>query len=271
MREFFSNAKINIGLHIISKREDGYHNIETIFYPVKLFDRLVFYDSNSFLIECDNPEIPFDQTNLIYKARNVLSNYIKKELNVRVVLEKNIPAFAGLGGGSSNAATTLLALNEIFNLNLLREKLLKLASEVGSDVPFFILNQPAIAEGRGEILTPLPNFELDYKILIVFPSIKVSTSWAYSNFQSSSKKIDLKEIKSSSDFNTLKHLITNDFEEIVLNAFPEIAEIKNQMIEAGAVFSSLSGSGSSVYGFFEQSKNLDEIKNIFKKHRVFEC
>lgn len=271
MSEFYSNAKINIGLHIISKREDGYHDIETIFYPVKLFDRLVFYDSNSFIIECDNPEIPVDQNNLIYKARNVLSSYIKKELNVRVVLEKNIPAFAGLGGGSSNAATTLFALNKIFDLNLSENELFKLASQIGSDVSFFLLNKPALAEGRGEILSPLPDFKLDYKILIVFPSIKVSTSWAYSNFKSTKKKIDLRRIKSTSDFKTFMNLIINDFEEIVFNAYPEIAEIKNQMIEAGAIFSSLSGSGSSVYGFFEQSKNLDFLKKYFKKYRVFEC
>lgn len=271
MKEYLSNAKINIGLHILSKREDGYHNIETIFYPVKLYDRLIFYDFDSFIIECNNKDIPINQTNLIYKARDVLCDYVKKELNVRVVLEKNIPAFAGLGGGSSNAATTLLTLNEIFNLNLSRKELLKLASKVGSDVPFFILNKPALAEGRGEILTPLPDLELDYKILIVYPSIKVSTSWAYSKFKSSSKKINLKEIKSSSDFKTFMHLITNDFEEIVFNAYPEIEEIKNQMIEAGAVFSLLSGSGSSVYGFFEQSNNLDGIKNHFKKYRVFGC
>lgn len=271
MKEYLSPAKINIGLNIISKREDGYHNIETIFYPIKLFDRIQFYESNSFLIECSDPSIPVDERNLIYKARNILSNAVGKTLNVKVKLEKNIPSFAGLGGGSSNAAITLIALNEIFELKLNEKDLLELASKIGSDVPFFILNKPAFAEGRGEILFPLPELKLDYKILLVIPDVKISTIWAYSNFKHSIKKIDLKLIRTKIDFEKYKELITNDFEEIVFPSFPIVKNIKDEILSSGSLFALLSGSGSAIYGFFERNFDLTQVKNRFNNLRVFEC
>jgi 4-diphosphocytidyl-2-C-methyl-D-erythritol kinase len=271
MKEYFSPAKINIGLHIISKREDGYHNIETIFYPIKLFDRLIFSESNKFEIFCSDTSTPVDQNNLIYKARNILSEYVQTELNIRVELEKVIPAFAGLGGGSSNAAITLIALNEIFGLKLNQKELFEIAVKIGSDVPFFILNSPAYAEGRGEILRPLSEFQLNYKIMVVVPKIKISTAWAYSNFVSSTKQIELSSIKNSQDFEKLKDKITNDFETIVFPVYPELREIKNKLIEFGASFALLSGSGSSIYGLFEQNYELEIIKSHFQKHKVFIC
>lgn len=271
MKEFFSPAKINIGLNIISKREDGYHNIETIFYPIKLYDRMIFKESNKFEIECSDKSIPTDEKNLIYKARNVLSEFVQKELFVRIELEKTIPVFAGLGGGSSNAAITLIALNEIFNLKLDKEVLLKLASKIGSDVPFFILNSPAYAEGRGEILKPLPNFKLNYKILLVIPDIKISTAWAYSNFKVSKKQIELSLIQTAEDFEQYRGKITNDFEEIVFPFYPELNEIKNKLLELGASFALLSGSGSSIYGLFDQNFETDLLIKQFKNYRVFIC
>ncbi|MCX8056801.1 MAG: 4-(cytidine 5'-diphospho)-2-C-methyl-D-erythritol kinase [Ignavibacteria bacterium] len=270
MKKFISHAKINLGLNIISKREDGYHNIETIFYPIELNDVLEFTITDNFSIQCNDLSIPTDEKNLIYKARNILSDFIGKELNVKVALEKNIPSFAGLGGGSSNAATTLIALNEIFDLKLTQFDLLELASKIGSDVPFFILNQPAFAEGRGEILTPLPKLKLNYKILVIVPEVKVSTAWAYSNFKKSNKKIDLRLIQTKDDFEHYKDLITNDFETIVFSEFPQIKMIKDQLIKFGAIFSLLSGSGSAVYGFFPENFDLMEIKTHFTNYKVFE-
>jgi len=243
MREYLSPAKINLGLNIISRRDDGYHNIETIFYPIKLFDKLKFFLSEKFEIECNDPSIPTDESNLIYKARNILSSFVGKELNVKVLLEKYIPSFAGLGGGSSNAAITLLALNEIFELKLTSNQLFELASKIGSDVSFFILNKPAFAEGRGEKLTLLPNLKIDYKVLVVVPEIKVSTAWAYSNFRKSEKRIDLRLIKTKEDFELYKSQITNDFEPIVFSSYPEIKSIKEKLLESGAIFSLMSGSG----------------------------
>ncbi|MGB9665074.1 MAG: 4-(cytidine 5'-diphospho)-2-C-methyl-D-erythritol kinase [Ignavibacteria bacterium] len=271
MKEYLSPAKINIGLNIISKREDGYHNIETIFYPIKLFDKLIFQDSNNFEIVCSDNSIPTDERNLIYKARNVLSEFLHKELNIRIELEKKIPVFAGLGGGSSNAATTLIALNKIFDLKLKQELLFSLASKVGSDVPFFILNSPAYAEGRGEILKPLPNFQLNYKVLLVIPDVKISTAWAYSNFKSSKKQIELSLIQTEKDFEIYKNKIINDFEEIVFPVYPELKEIKNKLLELGASFALLSGSGSSIYGLFEQKFDVELVVKHFKNYRVYVC
>lgn len=271
MKEYFAPAKINIGLNIISKREDGYHNIETIFYPIKLFDKMIFKDSGNFEIICSDNSLPTDERNLIYKARNVLSEFIQRELNIRIELDKKIPVFAGLGGGSSNAATTLIALNEIFDLKLKQNTLFDLASRIGSDVPFFILNSPAYAEGRGEILKPLPDFQLNYKILLVIPDVKISTAWAYSNFKSSQKQIELSFIKTEKDFEKYKDKITNDFEEIVFPVYQELREIKNKLLAFGASFALLSGSGSSIYGLFEQNFDLELVLKHFKNYRVFIC
>ncbi len=271
MMEFLSPAKINIGLNIISKRNDGYHNIETIFYPVKLSDKLFFKRSDSISIITNDPSLPTDQRNLIYKSIMILSEFVGKPLNVNVEVEKNIPVFAGLGGGSSNAAVTLIALNEIFNLDLSKVDLMKLAIKIGSDVPFFILNQAAFAQGRGEILTPLPELRMNYKILIVVPKIKISTAWAYSNFKKSTKKIDLSSIKTINDFEENKCKITNDFENIVFPSYPELEKIKTTLLENGAVFSLLSGSGSSIYGLFSSDFDLTELKKLFTNYQVFEC
>ncbi len=269
MKEYLSPAKINLGLNIISKREDGYHNIETIFYPIKLYDKIIFSSGSQFKIECNDPTIPTDEKNLIYKARNVLTQYINQEINVNVKLEKNIPSFAGLGGGSSNAAITLIALNEILELNLTEDELIKLASKIGSDVPFFILNKPAFAEGRGEILTPLPNLILDFKIVVVVPDIKISTAWAYSELKKTDRKINLRSIKTTDDFLRSKDYITNDFESIVFPHYPEIQKIKEELINAGAIFSLLSGSGSAVYAIFTLDFDKNEIVKKLSKYRVF--
>lgn len=271
MIEFFSNAKINIGLHILSKRDDGYHNIETIFYPIKLSDKLIFEYSKSFEILSNNPSFPKDESNLISKARNLLQKKVGKELNFTVTVEKNIPMFAGLGGGSSNTAITLCALNKIFELNLTNDELFSLASQLGSDVPFFLYNIPCFAEGKGEILTPLKDFILDYKILIVYPKIKISTAWAYSQFQYSSKQINLKEIKSKFDFEKNKSKIINDFETIIFSKFKELEKIKDILINAGAIYASLSGSGSAIYGFFPNNNNLDMVKNLLNQYELYEC
>lgn len=271
MKEYLSPAKINIGLNIISKRDDGYHNIETIFYPIKLYDRIKFFEASSFSIECNEPSIPTDEKNLIYKARNILSEAIGKDFNLKIKLEKNIPSFAGLGGGSSNAAITLVAINEIFDLKLNQKELLELASKIGSDVPFFILNQPAFAESRGEILHPLPDLILDYKILVIIPEAKISTAWAYSNFRITEKKIDLRLIRSRADFEKYKEQITNDFETIVFPSYPIIKKIKDELTNLGSFFSLLSGSGSAVYGFFNKDFDLERIKNQFNNMKVFKC
>lgn len=269
--KFISRAKINLGLNIVSKRDDGYHNIETIFYPINLFDEIDFIESDTFSIECDNENIPYDESNLIWKAKDILQNEIKKEINYKVQLAKRIPSFAGLGGGSSNAATTLKALNELCNISFSKNELRELAVKIGADVPFFLENEPCFASGRGEELYPLGGFQISDKIIVVFPDINISTAWAYDRIKPKQFKFSLSVVKSYKDFIENKELIVNDFEKVVFQFHPELAEIKNILLRNGAIYSSLSGSGSAVYGIFKNEIDVQLIKSTLLKYEVFEC
>ncbi|NMB80305.1 MAG: 4-(cytidine 5'-diphospho)-2-C-methyl-D-erythritol kinase, partial [Ignavibacteria bacterium] len=179
--EIKAPAKINIGLHILNKRDDGYHNIHTLFYPIcDLYDQLKFTLADEFEFTCNDASIPNDENNLVVKAKLLLENHINKKLNVKIDLEKNIPSQAGLGGGSSDAAATLISLNEMFNLNLNYEKLNSMALSLGSDVPFFIKAKPAIGKSRGEILEYI-DLEINEYIVIVKSEINISTKEDFNN------------------------------------------------------------------------------------------
>ncbi len=269
--KFVSNAKINIGLNVISNRIDGYHNLETIFYPINYSDELEFIESDQFSIECNDPNIPTDSSNLIWKAKDLIQEKSSDEIKVKVKLLKRIPSFAGLGGGSSNAAITLMALNQILNINLTQDELQSIAVRIGADVPYFLENKPCFAEGRGEILFPLSDFQVDGKIVVVFPKINISTAWAYSNIAPKHPNFSLASIKTFSDFLNNLNAIENDFERPVFNKYPEIGEIKNILLGQGAIYSSLSGSGSAVYGIFPLDTKLEHIKSVFSNYEVFEC
>jgi len=173
--EIKAPAKINIGLSILSERADGFHNLSTLFYPISdLFDVLIFEQANQFEFHCDSDMVPGDNSNLVVKAKNILEKITGKTLNVKIELQKNIPSQAGLGGGSSDAAAALISLNEMFKLNLNHAKLIDLALQLGSDVPFFIKSKPAIGSSRGEILDYV-DIEIHEPILIVNPGINIST------------------------------------------------------------------------------------------------
>lgn len=271
MRTFKSHAKINIGLNIISKRDDGYHNIETIFYPINLFDEITFIESKDFSIVSELDLVPTDKNNLIWKAKSLLEKELGIKINYKVKVIKRIPIFAGLGGGSSNAATTLLALNKLLELNLAKSKLQDMALKIGSDVSFFFEKDPAFASGRGEILQLRPNLFLDYKIAVVFPRIKISTGWAYSNVKIKKPDFDLSSIRNKNDFQAHKNLIQNDFEPLIFSSYPEIGDIKSQLLSLGAEYSSLSGSGASVYGLFNGSFDENILYLTFPDYKVFIC
>jgi len=269
--KFISLAKINIGLNIISKRSDGYHNLETIFYPINLFDDLEFIESDKFSIDCTDPSIPTDSSNLIWKAKDLIQEKSSEEINVRVKLLKRIPSFAGLGGGSSNAAITLKALKQIYNIDLTKDELQSIAVRIGADVPFFLENKPCFAQGRGEILLPLNDFQVDGKIVVVFPKVNVSTAWAYSEITPKHPYFSIASIKTFSDFLENTNKIENDFEHPVFFKYPEIGEIKNYLIKMGSIYSSLTGSGSAVYGIFPFDVELTQIKSYLSNYEVFEC
>ncbi len=263
-----ANAKINLGLNIISKREDGYHNLETIFYPIEgLFDIITFEEANSFSLSYKNKVDIKVEENLITKAKISLEEATGRSLPVRIKLKKNIPLGGGLGGGSSDAAKTLLGLNEFFELGIPKRELYKLALQLGSDVPFFLLGKPAFAESRGEILLPL-NFKLNFPILIVNPGLHISTKDAFRNIKPVSGHIDYLKISSLTDNEMLKlnSLLKNDFEDFVFSKYPEIEKIKNQLLEAGAFFAMLTGTGSSLYAIFENPDDAQSAKEEFAKN-----
>ncbi len=262
-----SIAKINIGLIVKEKRDDGFHNLETIFYPLNdIFDVLTFAKSKSDEFQC-NCDLPFDETNLIRRAKKILENASGKSLKVKINLEKKIPLGAGLGGGSSNAAATLKALNRLFELNFSNEKLSEFALALGSDVPYFLFAKPAFAELRGEKLTPI---ELKIKgvFLLVNPKIHISTARAFSRIRlSSMKKLDYKKIieEAQNNFAQAEKYVQNSFEQFAFSRYPVIGGIKLDLIRNGAVFSCMTGTGSTVYGIFSEKEVAEKSSKLFKE------
>jgi len=265
-----SISKINIGLNIVSKREDGYHNLETIFYPIQLHDVIKFRKSNKINFSSNSDLLNSEKENLILKAINILEKRTNKKLNVEIYLDKKIPIGAGLGGGSSNAAFTLKTINELFELNISNEELRKLALTLGSDVPLFLFDLPAYAESRGEKLKKL-NFKIRDYILIVNPNIHISTRWAFSKILPKTPKHSLSEIieKYPEDYSIWKELIKNDFEPIVLNEYSEIRKLKESLIELGSEFCLMTGSGSTFFAIFKETKLLNEAKEYLERKGYF--
>ncbi|MHB1050098.1 MAG: 4-(cytidine 5'-diphospho)-2-C-methyl-D-erythritol kinase [Bacteroidota bacterium] len=259
-----SYAKINLGLQIIGRRNDGYHNIETIFHRIDLFDEIILDRSPSLSLHCDDPIIPTDEKNLCWQAAEVFGKETGITEGISITIKKRIPSGAGLGGGSSNAAATLLALQKLFSVTIERARLESLALTLGSDVPYFLQYGTAYGEGRGERLSyfPLP---MPYRIALINPGIHVSTPWAYGALAARlggqfPKRPNLREIFSSSaDITKLR----NDFEETVFERYPEIASIKKTMLERGAVHALMSGSGSSVFGLFEREADARSAMDIY--------
>jgi 4-diphosphocytidyl-2-C-methyl-D-erythritol kinase len=267
----FPNVKINLGLHVIRKRSDGYHDIETVFYPLAFYDIIEAISSpgseRSFQFTNSGLSLPIDRTNnLCVKAYELLKKDFPDLPAVHFHLHKLIPAGAGLGGGSADAAFTLVLLNKKFNLGLGTEKLLDYALRLGSDCPFFIINQPCIATGRGEFLQKIQCDLSNWNFIIVNPGIHVDTASAFSKITPEKSGLSLKELIKE-PVGSWKGLITNDFEEPVFAMHPEIKNIKEQLYAAGAVYASMTGSGSSVYGMFEKDKppTLKLPRNYFVK------
>jgi len=271
-------AKINIGLNIVSKRTDGFHNLETFFYPINdLYDEITFEKNDEVIFDSNNELLVIDASNLVLKAFGLIEKLAQQNINVKIYLEKNIPIGAGLGGGSSNAACTLLGLNKLFDLNLSLDVLHALALQLGSDVPFFIESKPAIGYSRGEILKKT-HTKIDYPILIVNPGIHISTKEAFQNIIPRKPAFDYDYFAQTQniDFNFINDKLTNDFEPNVMGTYSEIKEIKESMIDAGALFSLMSGTGSTVYGIFENSEQAQKVlENLpssyfkFLSHEVF--
>lgn len=259
----FPNAKINLGLHVIAKRTDGFHDIETVFYPVKgLVDILEILPDNALSLRQSGIAIEGSQDdNLCIKAYKMLAADFELPA-VQIFLHKIIPAGGGLGGGSADASFTLSCLNKLFDLNLDVKTLKSYARRLGSDCAFFIDNQASTASGRGEILMPLSVNLQGLSLFLVKPDVHVNTAEAYSGITPRKPDEALAEIIADS-VNTWKGRLVNDFETSVFRRFPEIGVIKNKLYDAGAIYAAMSGSGATVFGLFEQNTDLVKLRDKF--------
>jgi 4-diphosphocytidyl-2-C-methyl-D-erythritol kinase len=259
-------AKINIGLRILGKRPDGFHNIETVFHEIDLCDELTFERADAISLRTSSPHVPTDSRNLCVLAAEALHTRVHGGEGVRISLKKNIPVGAGLGGGSSDAATVLVALNKFWNAGLDRRELESLASTLGSDVPFFIRGGTAMGTSRGESLDFF-DLKIPFWIVTVTPPVHISTSWAYSQVTVRNRKTgeNLRSlvVKGMADPSKLPGIITNDFEESVFGAHPEIQRIKERMKTLRALFALMSGSGSSVFGLFRDEAAAQKAVGAF--------
>jgi 4-diphosphocytidyl-2-C-methyl-D-erythritol kinase len=259
-------GKINIGLNILGKRDDGYHNIETIFTPIDVCDSIDLFESNEIVIETNLDYLPTDENNICYKVAKMLREKYLHDEGVHIKLIKKIPIGAGLGGGSSDAAVVLNELNKMWNLNLSYNELFKIALSLGSDVPYFLKEGMAYALGRGEELTYI-DLKLPYYIVVVYPNLSVSTKWAYEKYKEkeNSKLVEYNKliqlaIKEPAIF---REKFINDFEEIVFKRYAGLISIKNVLYEKNALFASLSGSGSALFGFYLYEKDALRANDAF--------
>ena len=269
---YHSNAKINLGLQVLNKRIDNFHNLESIFVEIDLSDTIEFQKSDKFSFTSNHKELAKLNNNTIIQAYKKLESIYHSNSfqNYSIHLTKNIPLGAGLGGGSSNAATALKALNNLWNLNLSNDKLAEIGLTIGSDVPFFINGKNQYVRGTGDILIPLNNCKLShYYLLIIYPNIHINTSWAYESLK---KGLEVTErnnkfLDSNNEVNL--SLLDNDFENVVFSTYPEISEIKEKLISRKVLYAGLSGSGSTVYGIFNNKEDASSASSLFSSYKTY--
>jgi len=262
-----SYAKINIGLKIINQRINSYHNIETVFQEVQFHDIITINKINDgYELSSNNVDFPTESSNTCVQAYLRLKKEFPGLKGVKIHVNKNIPMGSGLGGGSSNAASTIIGINNLYDIGLTKPQLENISQDIGADVPFFIEGGIQRGQGIGDKLTPL-NIKLTYTILLVFPNNTVNTRWAYSQIRNK-LEIPIKAI----NFADLMEkeiipfqLFENDFEKIVFSTYPEIGLIKSELLDNNAKFASLSGSGSTVFGFFNDEADAISAELLFSK------
>jgi 4-diphosphocytidyl-2-C-methyl-D-erythritol kinase len=261
----FPNAKINIGLNVIERREDGYHNLETVFYPIKINDALEIINADELSFQTSGLEIPGRvEDNLCIKGYHLL----KKDFDlppVKIHLHKHIPIGAGLGGGSADAAFFIRLLNQNFELGLTDVQMTAYARQLGADCAFFIRNEPVFAFDKGDEFEPVKLDLSNYKIVLVMPPVHVSTAEAYRGVKPAPVKQSLMELINE-PIKEWKNHIKNDFENSVFKNHPEIRGVKASLYEAGAIYASMSGSGASVFGIFDEAPDLSLLE---EENQVF--
>ncbi|EDM35264.1 putative terpenoid biosynthesis-related protein [Pedobacter sp. BAL39] len=255
----FANAKINLGLHVTEKRADGYHNLETVFYPVRVYDVIEILDATHTHCTISGIDIPGDASdNLCMKAYQLLSDDFQLPPQ-HICLLKNIPIGAGLGGGSADAAFLIRLLNTKFNLGLSDDSMEDYARQLGADCAFFIRNKPAYAVGKGDEFSPLELDLSDYFIVLVKPPSHVSTADAYAGIKPAAPVTSVKDLIHL-PLTEWKAVLKNDFEDSVFARYPEIESLKNKLYALGADYAAMSGSGSCVFAIFRQPVSLRELE-----------
>ena len=260
----FPNAKINLGLSILNKREDGYHNLESIFLPIPITDSLEFIESDELKFDC-NIEIDNEKSNSVLMAYNLLKEKFELPL-LSIYLYKNIPIGAGIGGGSADGAFMLRGLNDFYELGLTNKELKDYANKIGSDCPFFIDNKPSFVEGTGEILSEIELDLSDYYFAIINPNIHISTKEAFADLTLANKdRASLLSVIKNEPIENWKNHIFNDFESSVFKSHPEIEKIKTDLYQKGAIYATMTGTGSTVYGIFKNKIDLDDFDSSYFK------
>jgi len=252
---FESPAKINLRLEILRKREDGYHELRTIFQKISLSDTLHFTlkKERGVSIDTNHPNLPTGKKNLVYQASRLILERSASRGGVHIEIEKRIPLGAGLGGGSSNAATTLKALNQLFEMNLSEKELMGMGLEVGADVPFFFLKSAAIGSGIGERLKKVELPDLWY--VLIYPNFEVSTRWAYQNFVLTNQQFHINLHRFLKTPDGISRILLNHLEAVVSKKYPQIGIMKKILLSAGALGAMMTGSGPTVFGLFPEAKS----------------
>jgi len=259
----FPHAKINFGLNVVSRRDDGYHNLETVFYPVQWCDvmEIIPGPKHTIGIETHLSGIPVQgkhSDNLCVKAYNLLRRNFPVR-SVKLYLHKQIPMGAGLGGGSSDAAFFVKKMNELFSLGISQEEMQSLVREIGADCAFFIEGKPVYAEERGDKFIPIALSLAGYYVAVIYPEVHIATAAAFADIVPSPPPYNCRDVVTKHPVGAWKDLLKNDFETTVFAAHPEIARVKQVLYDAGAIYASMSGSGSAVYGLFEKKIDVQRI------------
>ena len=263
-----SPCKVNLGLKILNQRKDGYHNILSIFIELNLYDDLNFTPANKLSIVFNNTKI--SKSNSVQDAVNIISKYCNIDIKYKINIDKKIPIGGGLGGGSGNAAYTLIALNKLYNLNLSNTILEKLANKIGSDTPFFIRGGIKKISETGDVIKNINYESIKNKFfLLVIPNFSISTKWAYSKVKKQLYGQKINPKFSPLDDKVDWTLFENDFEHIVCLTYPEISDIKGMLYKAGALYSGLSGSGSTVFGIYNDIMTAREAAKSLNKYHTY--
>ena len=267
--EIYSYSKINLTLNILGKRQDGYHNIETIMQSINLTDRIFIKEEKEGIkVKCNHSQVPIDAQGLAYRSAEKILNRYKITKGVKIEIDKKIPLASGMAGGSANSASILVGINKLFTLNLSNEDLRGMGEELGMDVPFCIQNGTALAYHRGEKVTSLSPVNPPLWIIIINPGFEIPTKWAYNNLdlslikrEKNNTKAMLEALKEGEARGIAKNLF-NSFEELIIKKYPEIGKIKDRLIEEGTLGALMSGSGSTVFGI---AQNKEKAFKIYKK------